>query len=132
MTNHSNLTLILANRAVNRVDPRRFPSGKARIETAGNIAFCFLMTAVSFILIVVSALQLKEGNHGNLYGSFHLPSVIAVAIAFVTKLSLFVYCWALRNKYSQIRILWEDHRNDLFINGFGLLTSIGGSKLRYV
>ena len=64
------------------------------------------------------------------FGTFHLPSVIAVGVAFVTKASLFLYCWALRNKYSQIRILWEDHRNDLFINGFGLLTSVGGSKLR--
>ncbi|KAK5130503.1 hypothetical protein LTR08_001983 [Meristemomyces frigidus] len=124
----SNLTLILCNRAVNRVDPRRWPSGKARIETAGNIAFCFLMTAVSLILIVQSIIQLAEKSNDS---SFHLPSVIAVAVAFSTKLGLFLYCWALRNKYSQIRILWEDHRNDLFINGFGLLTSIGGSKLRW-
>jgi hypothetical protein len=27
--------------------------------------------------------------------------------------------------------LWQDHRNDLFINGFGILTSVGGSKLRW-
>jgi divalent metal cation (Fe/Co/Zn/Cd) transporter len=33
--------------------------------------------------------------------------------------------------YSQIRILWEDHRNDLIINGFGILTSVGGSKLKW-
>ncbi|WPH03425.1 metal tolerance protein 3 [Acrodontium crateriforme] len=123
----SNLTLILSNRAVNRVDPRRFPSGKARIETAGNITFCFLMTSVSFILIVLSSKELAEKSAEV---KFHLPSVVAVAVAFATKLALFLYCWALRNKYSQIRILWEDHRNDLFINGFGLLTSIGGSKLR--
>ncbi|KAK4575112.1 hypothetical protein LTR86_000964 [Recurvomyces mirabilis] len=126
----SNLTLILANRAVNKVDPRKYPSGKARIETAGNIAFCFIMTAVSLILIVESIQQIASHKPEDV-ASFHLPSVIAVAIAFVTKLSLFLYCWSLRNKYSQIRILWEDHRNDLFINGFGLLTSVGGSKLRW-
>ena len=126
----SNLTLILSDRAVNSVDPRRFPSGKARIETAGNIVFCFLMTSVSFILIVMSAKELAEGSD-NATTTFHLPSVIAVAVAFITKFCLFLYCWALRNKYSQIRILWEDHRNDLFINGFGVLTSVGGSKLRW-
>jgi len=126
----SNVTLILSNRAVNRVDPRRFPSGKARIETAGNIVFCFIMTSVSFILIVLSAKELADGS-GSATSNFHLPSVIAVAVAFCTKLALFFYCWALRNKYSQIRILWEDHRNDLFINGFGILTSVGGSKLRW-
>ena len=126
----SNLTLILCNRAVNRVDSRKYPSGKARIETAGNICFCFLMTAVSFLLIVLSAKELADGHNADTT-KFHLPSVIAVAVALVTKLGLFLYCWALRNKYSQIRILWEDHRNDLFINGFGILTSVGGSKLKW-
>jgi hypothetical protein len=28
-------------------------------------------------------------------------------------------------------MLWEDHRNDLFINGFGILTSAGGAKLKW-
>ncbi len=126
----SNVTLIVCNRAVKRVDPRRFPSGKARIETAGNIVFCFLMTAVSWIIIVLSLLELKAGNQHETK-SLHLPSVIAVAIAGLTKLALFCYCWTLRNVYSQIRILWEDHRNDLFINGLGLLTSVGGSKLKW-
>ena len=126
----SNITLMVCNRAVQRVDPRRFPSGKARIETAGNIVFCFLMTSVSFILIVLSVMELAQGSPQEMK-KFHLPSVIAVAIAFVTKLSLFFYCWALRNVHSQIRILWEDHRNDLLINGFGILTSVGGSKLAW-
>lgn len=126
----SNVTLIVCNRAVRRVDPRRFPSGKARIETAGNIVFCFLMTAVSFIIIVLSLLELKSPPTIDTK-EFHVASVAAVAVAGATKLVLFCYCWTLRNVYSQIRILWEDHRNDLFINGFGLLTSIGGSKLRW-
>jgi divalent metal cation (Fe/Co/Zn/Cd) transporter len=126
----SNLTLLLCNKAVNRVDPRKFPAGKARIETAGNICFCFLMTAVSFILVAFSIRELVEGSDAAT-GSFHLPSVIAVVVAFCTKLALFLYCWALRNQVSQIRILWEDHRNDLLINGFGILTSVGGSKLRW-
>ncbi|KAG2415094.1 hypothetical protein HFD88_006285 [Aspergillus terreus] len=126
----SNLTLLLCNKAVNRVDPRRFPAGKARIETAGNIGFCFLMTAVSLILIAFSVRDLAVGSNAETT-EFHLPSVIAVAVAFCTKFALFVYCFALRHQVSQIRILWEDHRNDLFINGFGILTSVGGSKLRW-
>ncbi|KAF7505973.1 hypothetical protein GJ744_012415 [Endocarpon pusillum] len=126
----SNLTLLLCNQAVSKVDPRKFPAGKARIETAGNIVFCFLMTAVSFILIAFSVRDLAGGKPSQT-NTFHLASIIAVSIAFVTKLSLFVYCWALRNQYSQIRILWEDHRNDLMINGLGILTSVGGSQLRW-
>lgn len=124
----SNLTLIMCNRAVARVDGRKFPSGKARIETAGNLCFCALMITVSVVIIVESIRTIAE-HSGPETNDFFLPSVIAVSIAFGTKFSLFLYCWALRNKYSQVRILWEDHRNDLFINGFGVLTSVGGSKL---
>jgi len=126
----SNLTLLICHKAVNRVNPRKFPAGKARIETAGNICFCFIMIAVSLILIAFSARELNSGSESETL-DFHLPSVIAVIVAFSTKFALFLYCWALRNQFSQIRILWEDHRNDLFINGFGILTSVGGSKLRW-
>ena len=126
----SNVTLIVTNRAVKRVDPNRFPSGKARLETVGNIVFCFLMTSVSFILIAFSVRELVEGSNSET-NKLHLPSVIAVATAFCTKLGLFLYCWALKDKYSQINILWQDHRNDLLINGFGILTSVGGSKLKW-
>lgn len=126
----SNLTLLLCNKAVNRVDPRRFPAGKARIETAGNICFCFLMTAVSFIIIAFSIRELIQGSD-TLKSEFHLPSIIAVSVAFFTKLALFFYCFALRNQVSQIRILWEDHRNDLLINGIGVMTSVMGSHIRW-
>lgn len=123
----SNLTLILSNRAVRRVDPSRFPSGKARLETVGNIVFCFLMTSVSLILIAFSAQQLAQRAGQDGTNGFHLPSVVAVSVAFATKFSLFLYTWALKDRYSQIRILWQDHRNDLFVNAFGILTSVGVS-----
>lgn len=122
----SNLTLIFSNRAIERVDPRKFPAGKARLETVGNIVFCFLMTSVSLIIIAFAAQELARAHADK---NFHLPAVIAVCIAFATKLSLFLYCWAIKDKYSQVNILWQDHRNDLFVNGFGILTSVGGSKL---
>lgn len=127
----SNLTLILCHRAVNRVDARRYPQGKARIETAGNIAFCFIMFAVSLVLIVVSAREIAEGSSTKT-SPFHLPSIIAVSIAFATKSCLFLYCYALKDKYSQVKILWEDHRNDLIINGAGICTSVLGSKVNWV
>jgi hypothetical protein len=44
------------------------------------------------------------------------------------KFMLFLYCFSIRKHSSQVQVLWEDHRNDLFINGFGLLMSAGGSK----
>jgi divalent metal cation (Fe/Co/Zn/Cd) transporter len=126
----SNIALILTNRAVTRVDARKYPSGKARIETAGNIFFCFLMTAVSLIIIVQSCMDLAGGSPTTVK-RYHLPAWIAVAVAFMTKLGLFLYCFALRNIYSQVRILWEDHRNDLLINGIGLGFSVMGSFVRW-
>ena len=89
----SNITLILCNKAVSKVDARKFPAGKARIETAGNIVFCFLMTAVSFILIAFSIEELSTTPKDASTKSFHPASVIAVSIAFTTKLCLFLYCW---------------------------------------
>lgn len=124
----SNITLILTNRAVKRVDPNRFPSGKARLETVGNIVFCFLMVTVSMIIIAFACRELAEHNGDDLK-NFNLPSIISVCAAFATKFTLFLYTWGIKDKYSQVRILWEDHRNDLLVNGFGILTSVGGSKL---
>jgi cation diffusion facilitator family transporter len=124
----SNLSLIFSHRAIKRVDPRRFPAGKARLETVGNIVFCFLMTSVSFIIIAFAVQELVQTDTDK---KFHIPSIIAVCVAFATKFGLLLYCWMLKDKYSQIHILWQDHRNDLLINGFGILTSVGGSKLEW-
>lgn len=124
----SNIALILSNRAINRVDPRKFPAGKARLETVGNIIFCFLMTSVSLIIIAFAAQELSQRTDDK---EFSLPSVISVCVAFMTKFSLFLYCWSIKDKYSQVNILWQDHRNDLLVNGFGILTSVGGAKLEW-
>ena len=122
----SNLSLIWAHHAMKKVDGRQYPSGKARIETRANIVFCFLMIVAAFILIAFSIKELSEGASAEGSSQLRVLSVAAVGIAFVTKLVLFLYCCSLRKKYSQIQILWVDHRNDLFINGVGLITSVGG------
>jgi len=86
------------------------------------------MASVNFVVIVESARGLitKEDH-----AEFHLPSIIAVGAALAVKFALFWYCFSLRKKSSQVMMLWEDHRNDLFINGFGILMSTGGSKFRW-
>jgi len=32
---------------------------------------------------------------------------------------------------SQVQVLWEDHRNDLLINGFGIFTNAAGAKIAW-
>ena len=46
------------------------------------------------------------------------------------KLLLFFYCMSFRRASSQVEVLWEDHRNDLFINGFGAYTRFSLGLLR--
>lgn len=47
----------------------------------------------------------------------------------VVKFFLFLYCYAIRKASSQVEVLYQDHRNDLFTNGFSILTNAGGAKL---
>ncbi|QDS77601.1 hypothetical protein FKW77_001949 [Venturia effusa] len=44
----SNVGLEVTNRMSKRVNARRYPSGKARVETVGNIIFCWIMTAGTY------------------------------------------------------------------------------------
>jgi hypothetical protein len=93
------------------------------------------MGSVNLVVIVESVRSLIAKPNNDLK-AFHLPSILAVAVALgmfylsslrfchnraITgvKLLLFFYCYSLRSKSSQVHVLWEDHRNDLFINGFG-------------
>jgi hypothetical protein len=45
------------------------------------------------------------------------------------KFLLFLYCYSLRSRSSQVEVLWEDHRNDLFINSFGEIPRLCHSGL---
>lgn len=74
------------------------------------------MGAVSLVLIVESIRDLAS-HKGDDKNELYVPSLIAVGIAFVTKLGLAIYCFGLRRFSSQVQVLYEDHRNDLGING---------------
>ncbi|KAF8208741.1 CDF manganese transporter [Mycena galopus ATCC 62051] len=125
----ANLVLHYCHRLAITADPRRYPSGGSRLETIGDIVYASAMGSVSVVLIAFSVQELVKGDTGK--DTLHIPSVVAVGVAFVTKLVLFIYCFSIRSKNSQVRVLWEDHRNDLFINGLGILTSSAGAKLRW-
>ncbi|KAF7307230.1 Metal tolerance protein 3 [Mycena indigotica] len=126
----SNILLFWLHRKAENLDSTEWPVGGARLETIGNIVYGFLMGSVNLVVIVESAQSLITKTNNDLK-QFHLPSILAVAAALAVKLLLFLYCFSLRNKSSQVRVLWEDHRNDLWINTFGILMSTGGSKLRW-
>ncbi|KAJ7492279.1 CDF-like metal transporter [Mycena latifolia] len=126
----SNILLFWLHKKAEKLDGNAWPVGGARLETIGNIVYGFLMGCVNFVVIVESVQSLITSKNDDLK-QFHLPSIIAVAAALAVKLLLFIYCFSLRKKSSQVLVLWEDHRNDLWINTFGILMSTGGSKLRW-
>ncbi|KAJ3911695.1 CDF-like metal transporter, partial [Lentinula edodes] len=126
----SNILLLWLNRKAESLDVKRWPVGGARLETIGNIVYGFLMSSVNLVVIVESVRDLVTHTNGSVK-NFHLPSILAVASALFVKFALFLYCFSLRKNSSQVHVLWEDHRNDLWINGFGILMSTGGSKLRW-
>ncbi|PRQ70348.1 CDF-like metal transporter [Rhodotorula toruloides] len=122
----ANGVLYYCHRKARRVDLRKYPSGGSKFETIGDIVYSGVMGAVSVILVAFSIQDLARGEGDK---TLHIPALVVVGIAFVTKFALFCWCHPLRNKNSQVRVLWEDHRNDLFINGFGLFTSAAGAKI---
>ncbi|WVO18531.1 hypothetical protein L204_106250 [Cryptococcus depauperatus] len=127
----ANLLLWFAHRRSDRANEAKWPVRGSRFETSdGNIVYGFIMGGVNVILIVMS-IQEFVTHKGEDVNKFHLPSIISVCVAFVVKLGLFLYCFAVRGSSSQVQVLWEDHRNDLLTNGFGILTSAGGAKLKW-
>ncbi|EUC65520.1 cation diffusion facilitator family transporter [Rhizoctonia solani AG-3 Rhs1AP] len=126
----SNLILYWLHKKASKLDTNKWPVGGSRLETIGNISYGALMAAVNLVILVESVRALAD-HGGAETNELHIPSIVAVAAAFGVKFALFLYCYALRNSSSQVRMLWEDHRNDLFINGFGILTSAGGAKLKW-
>ncbi|KAG0142931.1 hypothetical protein CROQUDRAFT_661884 [Cronartium quercuum f. sp. fusiforme G11] len=126
----ANLALNYAHRYAARVDLRKYPSGGSRFETIGNIIYSAVMGCASVVLVVESLQTLIENKPPDNV-TYHLPAVITVCVSFLAKLALFIYCWAVRNQDSQVRVLWEDHRNDLFINAFGIFTNAAGAHIKW-
>ncbi|KAL5494691.1 hypothetical protein ACEPAI_152 [Sanghuangporus weigelae] len=122
----SNIVLYWLHKKARSLDMNKWPVGGSRLETIGNI----VMASVNLVVIVESMRSIIDHGSEEL-NEFHLPSLIAVGAALGVKFLLFLYCFSLRKNSSQVHVLWEDHRNDLFINGFGLLMSAGGSKWRW-
>ncbi|SOV06924.1 related to cation diffusion facilitator 10 [Ustilago sp. UG-2017a] len=122
----ANLVLNWLHRKSEKVDERKWPIGGSRFEPIGNITYAALMGMVSAILVVESIKELATGDQDK---ELHLASLIAVGIAFVTKAILALYCFGLRKYSSQVEVLYQDHRNDLFINGLGIFTSAAGATV---
>ncbi|KZT71030.1 hypothetical protein DAEQUDRAFT_724785 [Daedalea quercina L-15889] len=122
----SNVVLFWLHRKALSMDTNKWPVGGARLETIGNIVYGAMMSSVNLVVLIESVQEFIK--HSDTEDKFHIPSLIAVGAALGAKILLFLYCSSYRRQSSQVQVLWEDHRNDIFINGFGLVMSAGGSK----
>ena len=134
----SNVFLDWVYKKSQKLSKNRWPDGGSRLTTIANCCFSFLMIMVNFALIVESIRSLIEGeesteasNTSGEINGIHVPSIAAVGVAFLVKIGLCVYCGLCKHLSTQIEILYIDHRNDLPVNGFGILTSAGGTVLRW-
>jgi len=101
----ANFVLNYCHRLSSGADLNKWPAGGSRFETVGDCVYSGVMGAVSIILIAFSIQDLAKGQTER---QLHIPALIVVGIAFVTKSALFLYCTPIRNKDSQVRVLWED------------------------
>ncbi|KAJ2325479.1 hypothetical protein GGI00_005028 [Coemansia sp. RSA 2681] len=114
----SSIILLLASRAARRRDRfSLYPSGRFKLETIGVIVFAVLMGTFSVALLVesISALWMQNATP-NLLSIYDAVCVIAALLA---KIALYLYCYTLR-EYHTAHVLMTDHRNDVFVNAFGL------------
>ncbi|KAH9932070.1 CDF manganese transporter [Epithele typhae] len=125
----SNMLLVWLHHKALNMDKDKWPVGGARLETIGNILYGFLMGTVNIVVFIESARSMFARESEKDTNALHLASLIEVSAAWGVKFILFLYCFSLRKRSSQVQVLWEDHRNDLWINGFGVLMSAGGSKI---
>ncbi|PRP86638.1 hypothetical protein PROFUN_05117 [Planoprotostelium fungivorum] len=120
----SGIILLFAERASKKSANIKYPVGKARIETAGIIVFAVLMSALALELIIQAVESLIEKKENPQLEP--LP-IACVAASLFAKILLFIYCYSLRHNPS-VALLATDHRNDLFVNSFGLGAAILASR----
>ncbi|RHZ83273.1 hypothetical protein Glove_99g294 [Diversispora epigaea] len=123
----SNLILFLSGRAANVKNLLQYPTGKARMETVGLIVFSTLMSALAIQLLIEAIKVLISQSHNV---ELHSSAIICIAIALFSKSILLIYCWSQR-QFPSVRILIQDHRNDVILNTFGLMMYLLGEKIKW-
>lgn len=103
-------------------DDHPYGHGKAEYIFSMIISFSLVIVAYNIIRSSIDSLRLRETF-------LFTPWLLAVAIlTIIIKLILFVYCNRVGHQYNSLLAMAnaEDHRNDVFITSFTLLSVITG------
>ncbi|KAK0617079.1 hypothetical protein B0T14DRAFT_435753, partial [Immersiella caudata] len=76
-------------------------------------------------LLIESGRNLAGGPHES--DELHIVPIIFIGVAIFAKGTLMVYCFFYR-RFPSVHIFFVDHRNDIFVNGFGLLMFLIGDR----
>ncbi|KAG2219045.1 hypothetical protein INT45_008889 [Circinella minor] len=108
----SSIVMMWAARQVSKPNLTKYPAGKDRMETAA---------------IMIEAAQ-KLAEPQSITPNMTTVAIGCVATAIGVKFCLYLYCVSL-SQYSSAKVFAQDHRNDLLVNGLGIVTGILGSRL---
>ncbi|KAK9718610.1 hypothetical protein K7432_005332 [Basidiobolus ranarum] len=123
----SSAVLVYAARAIAKSNLLKYPVGKARLETVGVIIFSALMGTLSLGLMIEGVRALILHDHSPALGT---GGIICIAIALGVKTVLFFYCRTLIDSPSA-QACAQDHMNDVFVNTFGLIAAVLGTKIAW-
>ncbi|KAK6068230.1 cation efflux family protein [Seiridium cupressi] len=141
----SSCVMLATSRMASKPKLHKFPVGRTRMETIGVILFCALMTTVAIELLVSTlafdaakldtyqgAVQIESGRtlgsgHSESGEQLNIAPLICVCVAIAAKFSLMCYCFLYR-KHPSVHVFFIDHRNDIFVNSFGLIMSVIGER----
>ncbi|KIM31755.1 hypothetical protein M408DRAFT_327197 [Serendipita vermifera MAFF 305830] len=120
------------HRKSKRLDNNKWPVGGERLTTIGNIAYGSVMAAINLVVCVESVRTfISHKDEDGETNQIVIPALVSVSAALGVKIILFCYCFLYRKHSTQVEMLYQDHRNDLFVNTFGILMSAGGSKIKW-
>ncbi|KAI0540584.1 cation efflux family-domain-containing protein [Xylaria digitata] len=124
----SSFVIWITSRVAAQPSVYKYPVGRTRIETIGIILFCSLLTTVAVELLIESIRTLATGARES--EPLQIIPLTFVGVAIFAKSSLMLYCLFYR-RYPSVHVFYIDHRNDIFVNSFGLTLSIIGNRVAW-
>ena len=115
----SQIIIAVAIRSNKNVDKKIWPVGKSRMEPVGLVVVSSFMFILAFLILLESIMRLASENHESV--KFGTLSIVLVTSAIGIKSILYLLCASVAKHSNSMKILAEDHRNDVLSNAIALI-----------